>query len=340
MSSKLIRQNGYSKLLQDLKAKIHHARVRAGLAINRELILLYWQIGREILIQQEQTAWGTRVVEKLAQDLRTGFPDMKGFSSRNLKYMRAFAHAYSDWEFVQAWPAQISWHHNCTLLDKVKSVDQRIWYIEKTIQHGWTRDVMVHQIESDLYKRQGNAVTNFGSTLPSPQSELVQQTIKDPYLFDFVGLSEPAKERELESALILKLRKFLLELGSGFAFMGSQYHFELDGDDFYIDLLFYHHRLRCLVAIDLKIDDFKPEYAGKMNFYLSALDELVKHPDDQPSVGIILCKGKKKTVGEYALRDMSKPIGLSTYKLTESLPKSWRASLPSIEELQAQIEED
>jgi predicted nuclease of restriction endonuclease-like (RecB) superfamily len=278
------------------------------------------------------------VIDRLAADLRKAFPEIKGFSSRNLKYMRAFAEAYPDQEFVQQPAAQIPWFHNCVLLDKVKDNAERKWYIHQTIQQGWSRNVLVHPIESGLYHRQGKSVTNFDRTLPKPQSELAQQIIKYPYNFDFLSLGEAAQERDLEKALINHIRDFLLELGVGFAFVGSQYHLEIGGQDFYIDLLFYHLRLRWFVVIDLKIEEFKPEFSGKMNFYVSAVDDLLRHPSDQASIGMILCKSRNKTIVEYALRDMNKPIGVSTYQLRQALPENLQGSLPTVEHLEAELD--
>lgn len=328
---------GYAELLEDLKNRIRSSQLRAGLAVNRELVMLYWEIGRRILAKQKIHGWGAKVVERLARDLRRSFPDMKGFSRANLLYMRAFAEAYPDSSIVQQVAGQIPWFHNCTLLDKVKDPIEREWYIRQTIQHGWSRNILVHQIESGLYKRQGKAITNFERTLPAPQSELAQQILKDPYIFDFLSIGKEAKERDLEKALLEQIRLFLLELGVGFTFVGSQYHLEIGGEDFYIDLLFYHLRLRCFVVIDLKIGEFQPEYAGKMNFYLSAVDDLLRHKDDQPSIGIVLCKDKNKEIVKYTLRDTRKPIGVSAYKLTETLPKNLKGELPSIKELQGSI---
>jgi len=268
----------YAEFLNDLKERIRTAQNKAILSINTELISLYWDIGRRIVESQEKSAWGKGVVEQLARDLRREFPDVKGFSARNLWDMRRFYLVYNDHPNLRQAVAEIPWGHNLAIINKVKDTSQRQWYLHQTIRNGWSRNVLVHQIESDLYGRQAAAVktTNFQETLPSPQSELMEQTIKDPYIFDFITIGKGAKERELEKALIEKIRDFLLELGMGFAFMGSQYHLEVDGRDFYLDLLFYHHRLRCLVAIDLKMTDFMPEYAGKMNFYLSALDDMVR----------------------------------------------------------------
>ena len=328
----------YQQFLQKLKQRIRNAQLKAALSVNRELVLLYWQIGREILIKQQQQGWGAKVIDRLAKDLRSDFPEMKGFSPRNLKYMRKFAQTYPDEQIVQQLAAQIPWFHNCVLLDKVKDSTEREWYIYKTIEHGWSRNVLVHQIESGLYHRQGKAITNFERTLPSPQSELAQQLLKDPYNFDFLRLGEEARERDLEKALINHIRDFLLELGLGFAFVGSQYHLEVGGEDFNLDLLFYHLGLRCFVVIELKVREFQAEFSGKMNFYLAAVDDLLRHPDDAPSIGIILCKTKNETIVEYALREMNKPIGVSTYQLREALPSDLQGSLPTIEQLEAELE--
>lgn len=328
---------GYDELLRDLKARIKKAQVRAALAINSELVLLYWSIGRDILMRQQQQGWGAKVVERLAADLRRAFPEMKGFSRTNLLYMRAFAGAYEDEQFVQQLVGQIPWGHNVRILDQVKDQQEREFYIRQTIQHGWSRAVLVMQIESNLYRRQGKATTNFERVLPAPQSDLARQLLKDPYNFDFLTLGEEAHERDLERGLIEHIREFLLELGVGFAFIGSQYHIEVGEQDFYLDLLFYHLRLRAHVVIELKMAEFKPEYVGKMNFYLSAVDDLLRHEQDQPSIGIILCKTKNKVVAEYALRDTQKPIGVSAFQLTESLPEKLQGSLPTIEELEAEL---
>jgi predicted nuclease of restriction endonuclease-like (RecB) superfamily len=330
---------GYDEFLRGLKERIRTAQVRAALAVNRELVLLYWRIGQDILERQRQSGWGSKVIDRLAADLRGEFPEMSGFSPRNLKYMRAFAEAWPDEDFVQQVAAQLPWFHNCTILDKLKNLAERIWYAQQTIENGWSRNILIHQIESNLFHRKGKAITNFDRTLPAPQSELAQQIIKDPYNFDFLSLGSEAKERDLERGLIAQLQKFLLELGVGFSFVGSQYPLEVDGEDFFIDLLFYHLKLRCFVVIDLKMDQFRPEYAGKMNFYLSAVDDLLKHSSDQPSLGIILCKTKKKMVVEYALRDTSKPLGVAEYRITAALPERLKGNLPSIEDLEAELSE-
>jgi predicted nuclease of restriction endonuclease-like (RecB) superfamily len=337
--ARLALPEGYEAFLKDLKERIRTTQVRAALAVNRELVLLYWSIGRDILTRQKQHGWGAKIIDRLAADLRNAFPEMTGFSPRNLKYMRAFGEAWPDEQIVQQLAAQIPWFHNCVILDRVKSPVEREWYIRQTIQNGWSRNVLVHQIESGLYRRQGKALTNFTRTLPAPQSELAQQIVKDPYNFDFLTIAEEARERELEGALIDHIRDFLLELGIGFAFVGSQYPIQVGGEEFRLDLLFYHLRLRAFIVLDLKIGEFQPEFSGKMNFYLSAIDDLLRHPDDQPSIGIILCKSKNKVVAEYALRDIRKPVGVSEYRLTEVLPKRLRDSLPAIEQLEAELKD-
>ncbi len=327
----------YSSFLTDIKKRIQSAQIRAVLSVNHELVSLYWHIGSEILVRQEKLGWGAKVIDSVSEDLIRAFPDVKGFSQRNLKYMRAFAEAYRDEAIVQGVLAQISWYHHITLLDKVKEPAQREWYIRKTVENGWSRNVLVHQIESGLFHREGKAITNFSQNLPAPQSDLVQQMMKDPYVFDFLSLGEDAHERDLENGLIKNLRDFLIELGVGFSFVGSQYHLDVGDQDFYIDLLFYHLRLRCFVVIDLKIGEFKPEYAGKMNFYLSAVDDLLRHRSDKPSIGIILCKSRNHAVAEYALRDLKKPLGVSTYQLMTALPDNLKGSLPTVKELEAEL---
>jgi predicted nuclease of restriction endonuclease-like (RecB) superfamily len=323
----------YSAFVGELKRKIGEARHRASLAVNHELILLYWGIGRDILTRQQQEGWGAKVIDRLADDLRRIFPEMTGLSARNLKYMRAFAVAWADVEFVQQVVAQLPWGHNLSLLDTVKATGEREWYAKQAIEHGWSRAVLVHQIETNLFARQGSALTNFERTLPAGQSELAQQLLKDPYTFDFLALGPDILERDLERGLIDHLRSLILELGKGFAFVGSQHHLEVGGQDYYLDLLFYHLRLRCFVVIELKIEEFKPEFAGKMNFYLSAVDDQLKHKDDQPTIGIILCKGRNEVIVEYALRDSSKPMGVAQYRLSPALPAQYQTTLPTVEEL-------
>jgi len=342
--------SGYSRFLSNIKERIAQARVRASLSVNRELIELYWYIGKMIVERQEREGWGKAIVEKLAIDLHREYPDMQGFSSGNIWRMRAFYLAYTEQILILAQPArelvgknpphtvaEIPWFHNVVLIEKVKDSGERLWYAEQTIGNGWSRNVLVHQIESGLYKRKGKAITNFQKTLPASQSDLAQQLLKDPYTFDFLSIGETASERDLEKSLVEHLKEFLIELGVGFAFVGQQYHLEIGGQDYYLDLLFYHTRLHCYIVIELKVAEFQPEFAGKMNFYLSAVDDILCQPNDQPSIGIILCKSKNKLVVEYALRNTSKPIGVSAYRLTASLPKNLKGKLPTIEELKTEL---
>jgi predicted nuclease of restriction endonuclease-like (RecB) superfamily len=321
----------YPKLLEEIKARVHASRIRAAVSVNRELILLYWEIGRVILQRQEAEGWGAKVIDRLAVDLGREFPEQKGFSARNLKYMRRFAESYPEREIVQQAAAQIPWFHNCVILDKVQDPAQREWYTRATVEHGWSRAVLVHQIESDLHSRQGTALTNFPATLPAPQSDLAQQLIKDPYNSDFLGLGQDISERELEKALIGRLKDFLIELGKGFAFVGQQYHLDVGGEDYYMDLFSYHLHLRCHVVIDLKVVPFKPEFAGKGNFYLSAVDDRMRQPADQPSIGLILCKERNRLVVEYALRDTTKPMGVATYHI---LPRKLKGELPTARQIE------
>lgn len=333
--------DGYDDFLRELKERVRGAQIKAALSVNRELVLLYWHIGREILARQQQQGWGTKVIERLAKDLKAAFPDMKGFSARNLKYMRAFVEAYPDELFVQQAAAQIPWFHNCVILDKIKNNLEREWYIKKAVEYGWSRNILTLQIKSNLYNRQGKAINNFDITLTPPQSDLARETLKDPYIFDFLSLGEEALERELEKELIKHISKFLLELGVGFAFVGQQYPLKVGEEEFYLDLLFYHTKLHCFVVIELKTGKFKPEYTGKINFYLSAVDDLLKSPQDNPSIGLILCASKDNVIAEYALRDVNKPIGIAEWQaeLTRVLPKELQAKLPTIEQLEAELEE-
>ena len=331
---------GYGDWLTDLKGRIHNAQQRATLAVNRELVLLYWQIGHDILTRQAQQGWGAKVIERLAQDLRAAFPDIKGFSPRNLKYMRAFAEAWPDMEFVQQAAAQLPWGHNLVLLDKLPGPETRRWYAAKAIEHNWSRNILVMQIEARLLERNGNAVSNFENHLPKPQSDLARESLKDPYRFDFLGLTFDAQEREIENALVKHVTEFLLELGAGFAFVGQQVLLDVGGDEFFIDLLFYHLKLRCYVVIELKAGKFKPEHLGQLSFYLTAVDAQLKHPQDGPTIGLLLCKSKNKVVAEYALRDNARPIGVAEYQLVESLPAELQTSLPSIEQIERELASD
>lgn len=338
MNESLENTADYQRLLDDIKTRIRTAQVRAGLAVNRELVLLYWSIGREILVRQQREGWGAKVIDSLARDLHQSFPEMKGLSPRNLRYMRAFAEAWPEEPIVQAALAQITWYHNLALLEKIQSGEERLWYAQQTTIHGWSRNVLVLQIESDLYRRQGKAISNFGAALPKPQSDLAQQLLKDPYNFDFLTLDKDARERDIERGLLDHLRQFLLELGSGFAFVGSQVPLGVGNEDYRIDLLFYHLKLRSFIVAEVKAGPFRSEYVGKLNFYLSAVDDLLRHPNDQPSIGLILCRSKEGIVVEYALRDIGKPMGIAEFRLTESLPDSLKSTLPSIEELESELD--
>jgi predicted nuclease of restriction endonuclease-like (RecB) superfamily len=333
---KAVLDSSYAELIDELKTRIRAAQQRAVLSVNRELILLYWQIGNLIIERQSQHGWGSGVLDRVAEDLRRAFPGVKGFSSRNLKYMRALARAWPDPAIGQQLVAQIPWGHHTVLLSKVKDPAEREFYLHRTIQHGWSRNILSLQIESGLYARQGKAITNFQQHLPPPDSDLAHQTLKDPYVFDFVELSDDIREREVERALVRHVREFLLELGVGFAFVGSQVRIQVGEEDFYLDLLFYHLKLRRYVVIELKNRSFQPADAGQINFYLSAVDDLMRHPEDRPSIGLILCRGRDRFVVEYALRDLSKPIGVAEWqtKLVESLPAQLEGTLPTVEQLE------
>ena len=332
----LINSGEYFETIEQIKQEIRAALYKAALQVNRELILLYHSIGTVI---NEHKTWGNKFVDSLAKDIKLSFPNATGFSVRNLKYMAKFARAYPDLEFVQMVSAQIPWSHNIAILEKVKEPKQRAWYIQKTIENGWSHNVLIHQIESGLYQRQvtTDKISNFEQRLSAPQSELAVQTMKDPYIFDFIPFREDMVERDIERALVQDVTKLLLELGTGFAFLGNQYHLNVGGDDFYIDLLFYNLNLRCYVVIELKTGEFKPEYAGQLNFYLSAVDGLMKQPQDNPTIGLLLCKSKNNLVAEYSLKDMSKPIGVSEYRITSHLPAELEKQLPSVEDIQKRI---
>ena len=328
---------GYIDWLSELKIKIHNAQQRATLAVNNELVRLYWQIGNEILTRQEKQGWGAKVIERLAQDLRTAFPEMRGFSRTNLLYMRSFAEGWPDEQIVQQLVGKLPWGHNLVLLDKLKNSEDRVWYAKKTIENNWSRNVLVMQIESKLIERQGKAITNFALRLPKPQSDLAIECLKDPYRFDFLSLGEEAGEREIENALVKQVTEFLLELGAGFAYVGKQVNIEVGGDDFFIDLLFYHLKLRCYIVIELKTGDFKPEHLGQLGFYLTAVDRQIKNKDDLPTIGLLLCKTKNKIVAEYALSDKTQPMGIAEFKLLESLPANLQTQLPSIEDIEREL---
>lgn len=334
--SVLMNSGEYLAIVEQVKREIKTAQYQASVHVNTELILLYHSIGTVI---NEHKAWGNKFIENLAADIRREFPASKGYSVRNLKYMAKFAQTYPDREFVQQVVAQIPWGHNLVLLDKISEPEERRWYLATCQKNGWSRSVLIHQIESGLYQRQvlADKVSNFERRLPSPQSELAVQTMKDPYIFDFIPFQEDMVERDIEQALVRDVTKLLLELGTGFAFLGNQYHLNVGGDDFYIDLLFYNLNLRCYVVIELKTGEFKPEYAGQLNFYLSAVDGILKQEQDNPSIGLLLCKSKNDLVAEYSLKDMSKPIGVSAYQVTSNLPEELGKQLPSIEDIQKRI---
>lgn len=329
--------DGYAEWLAELKSRVQGARQRAAMAVNRELVTLYWQIGRDILAQQARQGWGAKVIERLAHDLRTAFPEMKGFSRANLLYMRAFAEAWPDEEMVQQAVGHLPWGHNLVLLSKLKTTPLRLAYAQRAIEQGWSRNALNVHIETRLLEREGKAVTNFSERLSGSRSELALQALKDPYVFDFLGIGQEAGEREIEAALVEHISRFLLELGAGFAYVGRQVPIEVGGDDFFIDLLFYHLKLHCYVVIELKAGAFKPEHAGQLGFYLTAVDAQLKSKQDAATIGLLLCKTKNRVVAEYALRDSNKPIGIAEYQLVESLPKELQTSLPTIEQIEQEL---
>lgn len=333
--------SGYAVVLGELKRRITEERLRTVLSANATMVLLYWDIGNTILERQRLEGWGAKVVDRLSADLRKAFSDMQGLSPRNLKNMRAFAAAWPDKTIVQQAVAQLPWATNIVLLSKIDDPNERLWYAQKTIENGWSRNVLVLQIEQQLYRRQGKAINNFSITLPPEQSDMAEQIFKDPYLFDFVGTADPRREREIEQSLVEHVQKFLLELGAGFAFVGRQVNLDVGGQDIYLDLLFYHLKLRCYVVVELKAVEFDASFVGQMNLYLSAVDDLLRHPDDKPAIGLLLCKSKNRIVVEYALRDLHKPIGVAEWqtRLVRSLPKELKPSLPSIHELEKELAE-
>jgi predicted nuclease of restriction endonuclease-like (RecB) superfamily len=329
----------YAAALRAIKLRIQAERVRVVLAANAAMVLLYWDIGSMILERQDHAGWGAKVIDRLAADLGRAFPDLRGFSPRNLKYMRAFAAAWPQRAIVQQAAARIPWFHNCLLLDRVSDATTRAWYIETTIREGWSRNILALQIDGRAHERQGKAISNFRETLPPAKSDMAVQVFKDPYLFDFLGTADPRREREIEQALVDHIQRFLLELGTGFAFVGRQVPLEVGDQDFQIDLLFYHLKLRRYVVVELKAVPFDPAFVGQLNLYLSAADDLLRHQDDQPAIGLLLCRSKNKLVVEYALRHLKRPIGVAEWetKLVEKLPKALKGNLPTIEELEAEL---
>ena len=339
MSLIILEIEKYNSFLVDIKTQIKLSQQKAFNAVNQEMISLYFNIGKMIDTWQKELGWGAKVIDKLSLDILNEFPNMSGFSTRNLKLMVQFYKEYSNDEFVQPIVAQIPWTHNIILIQKIKDKNIRFWYMEQTLQNGWSKDILSLMIKSEVHNRTGNLVSNFSQILPPLESDLVQQSFKDPYRFDFLTITEPFKERELENNLIKHMEKFLIELGSGFAFVGRQYKLEIGDDEFYIDLLFYHLKLRCFIVVELKKGKFKPEYSGQVNFYCSAIDGILAQKDDKPTIGLILCQEKNEIVAEYSLKNMTQPIGISEYQLTEVLPKEFESSLPTIEEIEQELKQ-
>lgn len=331
---------GYAKILKEIKEKIKSSQLKAAVAVNRELIKLYWEIGRVILEKKEKEGWGAKTIEKLARDLKISFPGMKGFSLRNLQFMTQFSREYPDIQIVKQVVSQIPWGHNILIIQMIDKKEERVWYAKKTIENGWSRSNLTRHLKSSLYHRQGKSISNFQITLPRPQSDLAEQTLKDPYHFEFLSLREKYEEKELEEGLLDHIQKFLIELGTGFAFVGRQYKIAISNKEYYLDLIFYHLNLSCFCVIELKSKEFDPRDAGQMSFYLSAVDDLLRRPGDNPTIGMILCKTKDNVTVEYALRGSNKPIGVSGYetKILGSLPENLKGSLPTIEEIEQELE--
>lgn len=334
----------YAKFVRQLKEKIQSSQFKAALMVNRELVCLYWDIGREIVERQEEDGWGSGVIDRIARDIQNEFPGIEGFSRTNMGRMRAFYQAYSNspqavGKLEELPIFNIPWGHNIAIFERIKSLDERLWYAGMVVQEGWSRNALMDSIKTKTYGRYGKAITNFHNRLPSPHSQLAHDTLKDPYNFDFLELTREHIEKDLENGLLDHIEKFLFELGQGFSFVGRQVNLVVSNQDFYIDLLFYHLKLRCFIVIELKTVDFKPEFAGKMNFYLSAVDDLMKHSTDNPTIGILICKRKDNFIAEYALRDIHKPMGVAEYetKIVSSLPKQLKGQLPTIDEIEAEL---
>lgn len=352
MRSDLVFNKEYKIWLADIKAKVRSAQIKAAVKVNTELLMLYWELGMDIVEKQKKVKWGEGFLSQLSKDLMAEFPDMKGFSLSNLKYIKQWCQFYKresaiSQQFVGqiglqiiAQITQIPWGHNIAIISKCKNVKEALYYVQNTITHNWSRSVLVHQIESGLYKREGKSVTNFALTLPKPQSDLAEQTLKDPYIFDFLSMTKKYDERDLENALLTHVTQFLLELGAGFAFLGRQVPVQVGTKEFFIDLLFYHTRLHCYMVIELKTGDFEPANAGQLNFYIKAVDSQLRKEGDCPTIGLLLCKNRDKLIAEYALSDIHKPIGVSEYKLTHSLPKKLKSSLPTIEQIEKELGKD
>jgi len=329
----------YAEWLSGLKRRIREAQVRAAIAVNTELVRLYWQIGHEILQRQRQQGWGSKVVERLARDLKTEFPEMSGFSRANFMYMRAFAAAWTEEEIVQQAVGQIPWGHNIVLLDKLDARELRLAYARLAAKNGWSRNVMVHHIELKTAERLGKAQTNFQATLPGSDSDLAQQVLKDPYQLEFLGLAEGVRENRLRQALVDRVSDFLLELGAGFAYVGKKVTLEVGGDTFELDLLFYHLRLHCYVVVELKTGKFRPEHVGQLSFYMTAVDRQLKSPQDGPTIGLLLCKSRNGVVAEYALDNFCKPIGISSYELGGHLPEGISGALPNVRQIEEALKD-
>ncbi len=348
----IIKSSEYNSWLKEIKSKLRQSQIKASLKVNTVLLEFYWELGSQIVEKQKDSTWGSGFLKQLSSDLSSEFPDMKGFSYRNLRLIKQWYSFYSNWQQVvanlenpkveQVVPLliQIPWGHNIQIISKSKDTKEALFYVNKTIENAWSRSILVHQIESKLYERSGKAISNFENTLPKPQSDLANELIKDPYNFDFLTLSQDYKEKELESALLDHITKFLLELGSGFAFVGKQKKLQVGQRDFYIDLLFYHTKMHCYVVVELKTGEFEPEYTGKLNFYIKAVDEQIKDIKDEPTIGILLCKNKDKTIVEYSLSDIHKPMGVSQYELTSILPDELKSNLPTIEDIEAELNKE
>ena len=350
----------YSDWLIALKSRVQQVQTKAAVAVNRELLGFYWELGQEIIEKQESSSYGDGLLQRLSHDLSTSFPAIKGFSKNNLQYIRRWVAFYSLNNVEQAVPhlktesgtscstfvqvppemLQIPWGHHLKIISKCASIKEALYYVNQTLTHGWSRAVLVHQIESDLFSREGSAISNFAATLPPAQSDLAQQTLKDPYIFDFLTLTKNHNERDLENQLTEHITRFLLELGAGFAYLGRQVPLQVGERDFSLDLLFYHTQLHCYIVVELKTGEFEPEFAGKLNFYIKAVDELKRSEGDAPTIGILLCKKRDRLVAEYALSDINKPIGVSEYQLTQSLPAPLKSRLPSVDQLESELSED
>ena len=355
-----LQQNKYQQILNGLKEKIRQARFKAALTVNAQLLSIYWEVGQTIIQQENEDGWGAKTIERLSVDLKTEFEDMKGLSVRNLRYMREFAKAYphfsilqplvaklpktkklkTESEFLQPLVAKIPWTHHTSILDSIKEKEERLFYLQKTLENGWSKSVLSLQIDNKLFERQGKSINNFENALPAIDSDLAKETFKSSYVFDFLTFSEEAKERDVERALIQHLKKFMLELGRGFSYVGNQFNLVVEGDDYFLDLLFYNIHLKCYVVFELKIGDFKPEFTGKLNFYTNTVNEEIKGKDDKPTIGILLCKTPNKTVVKYSLQGIKSPIGVSEYQLASALPKQLKGEMPTIEELEKEIEDE